>query len=234
MTLVLGLTNIGDVSFETAAGISNFYGAVSALILHLHLDPPSKNPNSLNRTKKVLIWGASSSFGAYAIQIAVHAGYTVVGVASTHNAQLVKSLGAAQFVDRKSTSVAEELASLGPFEAVLAAADSSEDQTIIGEILASQGGGTFLSTMGVRKGVKLPDGVTGFFAQFLDDYLDPKNKEFTQWVWWDYMEDALATGSIKLLPVVALGGLSKVQDAWNLLKEGKVSGRKLVIRSDMD
>ncbi|KAI8402269.1 hypothetical protein FOFC_17576 [Fusarium oxysporum] len=44
--------------------------------------------NSAGRkVEKVLIWGASSSFGAYATRLAVEAGYTVVGVASARNAQ---------------------------------------------------------------------------------------------------------------------------------------------------
>jgi NADPH:quinone reductase-like Zn-dependent oxidoreductase len=188
----------------------------------------------LNKTKLVLIWGASSSFGAYAVQLAVKAGYTVVGVASGANAQLVKALGASHFVDRKSSNTAQELVALGPFDTILAAADSAADQSVIGEVLAAQGGGTFLSTMGVRAGVTLPSGVSGFFAQFLDDYLDPKNEEFTRWVWWDYLEDVLATGDIQLLPVQVVGGLSRVQEAWNSLREGKVSGQRLVIKPDMD
>lgn len=203
-------------------------------MLHLHLDRPSASPRSLNKAQNVLIWGASSSFGAFSVQLASQAGYTVIGVASAHNEQLVRSLGATHFVDRKSSSVKDDLISLGPYKAVLAAQDSAEDQPVIGEVLAAGGGGRFLSTMGVRKGVKLPDGVAGFFAQFLDDYLDSKNEKFTRWVWWEYLEDALVNGTIKTLPVDVLGGLSKVQQAWDILKEGSASGRRLVIRPDLD
>lgn len=84
-------------------------------------------------------------------------------------------------------------------------------------------------TMGVRPGVKLPEGVTGHFAQCLDDSLDPKNEEFTKWVWWEYMEGALQSGELKIVPVRELGGLSQVQAAWELLKYGKVSGQRSVI-----
>jgi NADPH:quinone reductase-like Zn-dependent oxidoreductase len=220
---------IGQASFEAAVSVSNLYGAVSALILHLHLERPSNNPNPENKNKKVLIWGASSSFGAYATQIAARAGYGVVGVASSGNAQLVRSFGATYFVDRKSPTVKQELIDLGPFTAVLAAADSAQDQVLLGAVLAAHGGGTFLSTMGVRAGVELPSGVSGFFTQFLDDYLDPKNREFTRWVWWDFLESELASGRLQLVPVRVLGGLDKVQEAWDLLKEGKVSGQRLAI-----
>lgn len=142
---------------------------------------------------------------------------------------MVRSSGAAYFVDRKAPDASEQLIELGPYKAVLAAADSAEDQVVIGGVLAALGGGSFLSTMGVRPGVILPEGVTGHFAQYLDDYLDPKNEEFTKWLWWDYMEAAFQSGGLEIVPVRELGGLSQVQAAWDLLKHGKVSGQRLVI-----
>ena len=49
---------------------------------------------------------------------------------------------------------------------------------MIGEVLAAQGGGPFLTTMGVRSGVVFPDGVRGFFVQYMDDYFKPENTEY--------------------------------------------------------
>ncbi|KAK4103020.1 hypothetical protein N658DRAFT_505446 [Parathielavia hyrcaniae] len=83
--------------------------------------------------------------------------------------------------------------------------------------------------MGLRQGVTLPSGVTGLFAQFLDDYLDPKNSEFTEWLWRDYMENALRSGTLQLIPTRVVGGLCKAQEAWNLLRQGAVSGERLAI-----
>jgi NADPH:quinone reductase-like Zn-dependent oxidoreductase len=220
---------IGDVPFETASSVSNIYGASSALFLHLGLEKPSVNGNSSKKDEKVLIWGASSSFGAYATQLAAEAGYAVVGVASARNAELVQSFGASDFVDRQSPNTAQELITLGPFKVVLAAADTAQDQEVIGAVLAAHGGGSFLSTMGLRPGVMLPPGVHGLFAQFLDDYLDPKNREFTEWLWWDYLENALQSGKLKFFPVRVVGGLSQVQEAWDNLREGKISGQRQVI-----
>ena len=74
--------------------------------------------------------------------------------------------------------------------------------------LAQEAGST---VVGVRPGVKLPDGVTGHFAQYLDDYFDPKNEEFTRSVWWEYMKDALQSGQLRLVPTRELGGLSQLQ-----------------------
>ncbi|KAH7169751.1 uncharacterized protein B0J16DRAFT_376652 [Fusarium flagelliforme] len=165
-----------------------------------------------------MIWGASSSFGAYATQLAAEAGYTIVGVASARNAELVQSFGAAHFVDRESPGTLQELIALGPFKAVLAAADTAQDQEVVAAMLAAHGGGSFLSTMGLRPGVTLP----------------PGNGEFTKWLWWQYLENALQSEKLKLLPVQVVGGLSQVQAAWNLLKQGKVSGQRLVIVPNLE
>lgn len=157
-----------------------------------------------------------------------------MGVASAANAELVKSLGASEFVDRTQVSVTDALIALGPFHAVLAAADSARDQDTIGAVLAAQGGGSFLSTMGVRAGVTLPDGVTGVFAQFLDDYLDSANADFVRWVWWDFLEQQLAGDQMRALPTKVLGGLSHAQEAWDLLRQGKTSAERLIIQPNAE
>jgi NADPH:quinone reductase-like Zn-dependent oxidoreductase len=219
---------IADTPFEEAASLSTIYAPISALFFHLKLDRPTSTP-PIPKNEKVLIWGVSSSFGASSAQLAQQAGYTVVGIASGRHANLAKEFGVSHFVDRASAEAVQDLVALGPYKTVLAAADSAEDQVKIGQILAAQGGGHFLSTMGVRAGVKLPDGVTGSFQQFLDDFLDPTNKEFTEWAWWKYLEGAYADHSLKSLPLEIKDGLSAVTEAWSLLREGKVSGKRLIV-----
>ncbi|KAF4948225.1 hypothetical protein FSARC_13791 [Fusarium sarcochroum] len=228
-------SKIYEKTFEEAAAISTAYGTFSALILHLKLEQPDLGSVlPTKREENILIWGASSSFGAAAIQIARKAGYGVVAVASGRHQDLVESFGASRFVDRNAENVVEEVASLGPFKAVLAAADSADDQVKIGSILDSLGGGHFLSTMGVRDGVELPAGVTGSFHQFLDDYLDPNYREFTQWVWWHALEDAFSKGWLKTVPLEVAGGLSQVAGAWQRLEAGQVGGKRLIILPESD
>lgn len=66
----------------------------------LGLEYPSLSPKPSGKT--VVIYGASSSVGTQAIMLAVASGAKVVAVASEHNFELCKSLGASEV--RSSTS----------------------------------------------------------------------------------------------------------------------------------
>ena len=74
----------------------------------LGLDTPSVPPAKKNG-KTLLVWGASSSVGATAIQLAVAAGYDVVATASRSNFDLVRGLGAKVVLDYHSSSIVEDL-----------------------------------------------------------------------------------------------------------------------------
>jgi NADPH:quinone reductase-like Zn-dependent oxidoreductase len=70
---------------------------------------PGPMLDAANRGGAVLVWGASTSVGYDAVQLARCAGYRVVATASPRNFDYVRSLGAGTVVDYRSKTAVQEL-----------------------------------------------------------------------------------------------------------------------------
>ncbi|KAF2852623.1 oxidoreductase-like protein [Plenodomus tracheiphilus IPT5] len=192
----------------------------------LALPLPTSNPTSTGRS--ILVWGGSSSVGAAAIQLAAAAGVKVVSVASKHNVEKVKSLGAAAVFDYNSNSTTDD---------ILSALEGTEYAGVcdaIGTPASVEGWAPVYEKLGGRYGTVLPDakdlpeGIQGgaVFAisiAFADKFIGDS-------VWGKWVPEALETGALKALPppIVIKGGLESGQKGLDAQKKG-VSFGKIVI-----
>lgn len=178
--------------------------------------------------KSVLVWGGSSSVGATAIQLAAAAGHKVVSIASKHNLEKVKDLGADAVFDYKSSSVADD---------IIAALEGTEFAGVcdcIGDAVAAKAwapvykklGGRYGSVMPGAEG--LPEGIQG--ASVFAPSVAFDDKYVGDAVWGKFVPEALEKGVLKALPgpVVIKGGLEAVQKGYDEQKKG-VSFGKIVV-----
>ncbi|CZT17671.1 related to oxidoreductase [Ramularia collo-cygni] len=189
----------------------------------LGLQYPSLNPTSSGKT--IVVWGGSASVGTAVIQLAVASGAKVVAVASKHNHDFVKSLGASEAVDYNNPSVVEDVVKAvqsigGDFAGAYDAISNEASYKYVAPIVEKLGGGSVA--------IVLPPPQEG-----------PENVQFgsvfgvspiTHQIWSEYLGPALEQGKLKAVPepLVVGKGLESVQKGLDTNKAG-VSAKKVVI-----
>jgi len=127
------------ISYEQAAPIPN--GALTALIMI--------RKAYIKTGMKVLVYGASGSVGTFTVQLCVHFGATVVGVCSTANDEMVRSLGAEKTIDYAKEDFTESSDKYDViFDAVGKIPRSDRKKAL-------RGGGVYLNVLTLSNSIKL-------------------------------------------------------------------------------
>ncbi|TVY83659.1 Dehydrogenase orsE [Lachnellula suecica] len=202
--------------------------AICALYKHLKLPFPTLEPVPVG--KRILVWGGASSpneniSGSLANErLAKASGYEVITTASPHNTAYVKSLGATSNFDYADTQVIEKL--LGVIrkgDVVFDAISSPTSQALCAEIISKIGGGLLPVVDKLEahayENVKINSSHPGLV-----------DLDIGEAVWGSYVPAALAAGKLlaKPEPMIIEGGLEKVQEGVNTLRQG-VSAKKIVV-----
>ncbi|GLY83847.1 zinc-binding alcohol dehydrogenase family protein [Actinoallomurus iriomotensis] len=224
----------GSMSFEQAAVLPlTLSTAATGMFQQDHLGLAMPGPDPADRPETVLVWGGSTSVGSNAIQLARNAGYRVVATASPRNFDYLRSLGAAEVVDRRSRDAVREIVDRigdSPLAGTLAIGSGSlvpavaiASRTNGGKRVASAQPESVTRLRGPRarrRGVR----VSGIWGGTL------KDNEVGPAIYVDFLPAALASGAYRSAPeaTVVGTGLARIPDALRRLRDG-VSARKLVV-----
>lgn len=194
----------------------------------LALSMPTSASKPSSSGKSVLVWGGSSSIGAVAIQLAAGAGHKVVSIASKHNLDRLKELGADAAFDYKSSSVTDDIISAlqGTDFAGVCDCIGTPDAAKAWAPIYQKLGGRYGSVMPGAEG--LPEGIQGTSVFAPSVALDDKYVGDEVWAKW--VPAALENGALKPLPppIVVGKGLEIVQKGCDEQKKG-VSFGKIVV-----
>ncbi|KAL0936545.1 zinc-binding oxidoreductase [Colletotrichum truncatum] len=200
---------------------------------------PAKEP------KTILIYGGSTAMGVSGIQYAKLSGYNVITMASPHNFDYVKELGASVVFDYKSPTVSEDIRKYTNDSLTIAwdCHSTLESATLIANALSSTKPSLIATLLSVDKAkvqeanpnvdVQMTVYYTAFgepFAYFGRVEAVPENYEFAK-RFWDLSRQLLADGKLKPVRVIKNrggSGLDGVLVGLSELREGKVSAGKLV------
>nr|ESZ98297.1 putative protein TOXD [Sclerotinia borealis F-4128] len=232
-----------NLSFEEASTLGVGITTVGQGLHQSLLLPLATNPSS---TKfPILIYGGSTATGALAIQFAKLSGLDVITTCSPHNFAYVTRLGATKAFDYNSPTCAQDIKEYThdnlkhAFDCV---SEASSPQITVAAM--SSAGGTYSTLLPVATEVvhainknvvnKATLGYTAVGESFkfgpAEFPAKPDDFEFAK-MFWEMSRELLALGKIKVhTPTVNKygEGFEGILNGMQAMKEGKVSGEKLV------
>lgn len=218
---------------DGASIITNLATVCSALTVFMGLDRPALAGTAERKGKKILVYGGSGSVGGLAIRYATAAGYDVVTTSSPKNREYVASLGPFAIIDhtQPQDKVVRDLTAHGPYYAVFDTIGVPSVTEILVDYLSSIGGGKYNTVFPLMGGEKpIPENVERNFESYGFVLSEPQHKELGRWYNEELVPKGLANGVIVPTPPQWVeGGLAKAQEALDLMYEGKVSAKKLLM-----
>ncbi|KAI0089332.1 GroES-like protein [Irpex rosettiformis] len=200
-------------------------------------------PNKAKDEEWIFVYGGSTSVGLFAIQLLHRAGYKVVTVASPKNWDLLKSLGADAVFDYKDPEAVNKIKQLtnDSLHAALDTIAISESQVFTVKALGP-GAGKVIVILPVQSAAEtLRSDITMKFVLIYTAL----GREFHMYTPWpksledkEQMVDFLrkfphfvSSGQIKSNPIRPVeGGIDGIVAGLDVLRQGKNSGEKLVVR----
>ena len=170
----------------------------------------------LQAGETVLMLGASGGVGSMAIQLARHAGATVIAVASARNADFMKSLGADFAVDYAAGPIAEAVRKVAP-DGVEVLFDAAGGDTLAHSVAALKPDGRLVSLLADADGLPLPAGVT--FTHLIAQASVPDL---------DRLRELAEAGHLRV-PIARTFPLADIRPAFEQMESRHTTGKIVII-----
>ncbi|GAA5909280.1 hypothetical protein JCM6882_003787 [Rhodosporidiobolus microsporus] len=232
---------MGDAEAAASAGCGP-WTAVQALYFRLGLKPPH---DPTIGAEPVLVWGASTSVGLYAVQLLKVSGYTVIATASEKNFALLKELGVSSVYSYADPSTPSRIASDHPTlsYALDCIAQHGATANVAQAIKGAGGKGRIITLQPVAPEEVAVEGVKHEFTMvytclgvpvkmgpFEMPAMPEDKRRIKEWLS-VHLPALFASGKLRANPLWEQeGGLERVHEGLELLKGGKVSAQKVVYR----
>ncbi|MFW2382187.1 MAG: NAD(P)-dependent alcohol dehydrogenase [Acidimicrobiales bacterium] len=175
--------------------------------------------------QRVLVIGASGGVGSFAVQLAKALGADVDGVAGTHNLELVRSLGADQVFDHRTTDLADigqrydlvlDIGGRNPVRKLRSVLTTTGTLVIVG----GEGGGRFTGGIGRQLRAVL---VSPFVSQRLTMFVSTEHHAFIE-----RLSEFLASGQVVPADERRFS-LDQAPAALRLFETGEASGKSVIV-----
>lgn len=224
-----------NISFEDAATLGVGITTVGqGLYQALRLPLP---PATVQEPTPILIYGASTATGTLAVQFAKLSGYEVIATASPRNFDLLRKLGADHVFDYNDPEVGEKIrqATNDKLKLVFDCISEGNSLSIVAAAISSAGG--HMSALLPISNFPRDDVKTQFTLAYtalgekFNDNIPANQSDYEFGVkFWKLAGDLLNSGKIKAHPKEVRNGLEGIPQGLNDLRDGKVSGVKLVYK----
>ncbi|KAH8621081.1 Trans-enoyl reductase actts2 [Alternaria postmessia] len=227
-----------SISFEDAATLGVGITTVGqAMYQALGLPLP---PAIIQEAASILVYGASTATGTLAVQYAKLTGLKVFATASPHNFDLLKKLGADEVFDYRDPECGAKIRTVtnGLLSLVFDTISEGSSPAICAAAMGAKGG-KYTALLPIknfpRSDVKVTT-ILGYTALGVkvSDHLPANQKDFEfSAKFWKLSQHLLEKEKIKTHPVdVRQGGIDAIPQGLQDLKNGRVSGVKLVYKID--
>ncbi|OAK94763.1 GroES-like protein [Phaeosphaeriaceae sp. SRC1lsM3a] len=220
-----------DLTMEQASclGVAGLTAAMT-LWRWLGVPLPQQKPAKA-QNEWLLIWGGSTITGQFATQIAVQSGLRVITVTSTKTQALSLSLGATHVVSRDNKSNEAIVAEIKKVTngKVTRAIDLVGAKNVPSTLkCCSTTLPVALAPLAMMASdQKVPSNITAHTVEMKQFILDPSCRVYA-----DVLNDLIADNLLQFPDIhVVEGGLARVVEGLELLKNGNMGGRKLVVQT---